>query len=234
MANQPTPRTLQPPPDVPSLDGSDKLSVDKLSGYLRNFALWCRHGFADKLSGSVAQPGLMLSGYDAPAGAAPAIYMLEVSQAGRLMLAPMALGGGALGTPVPVASRTGVTDGSNAAAGEIGEYLAAASGSVALTTGVQTNIISLVLTPGDWDLWGELRMAATAGSLNLQGGITATSGGVAQDIALVGPTASSFYGALYPRRVSLTTTTTYYVTALIIFSSGTASATAVLAARRRR
>jgi len=67
-----TPRTIQPPPDLPSLtDASGKLSSDKLSSYLRNFALWCRHGFADKISGSTAQPGLMLQAYDAPAGTIP-------------------------------------------------------------------------------------------------------------------------------------------------------------------
>ena len=27
-----------------------------LTDYLRNFALWCRHGFADKISGTTAQP----------------------------------------------------------------------------------------------------------------------------------------------------------------------------------
>ena len=42
---QPLPRTLQPPPELPS----DPKTSDVLSQYLRTFALWCRHGFADKL-----------------------------------------------------------------------------------------------------------------------------------------------------------------------------------------
>ena len=90
MANQPSPRTLQPPPDLPSMPDVS----DTLSGYLRNFALWCRHGFADKISGSTAQPGLMLQAYDAPAGTTPNVFIIRVNTAGTLSVTPIALGGG--------------------------------------------------------------------------------------------------------------------------------------------
>ena len=90
MANQPTPRTLQPPPDLPSMPDVSTT----LTGYLRNFALWCRHGFADKISGTVAQPGLMLQAYDAPAGTTPKVFIIRVNTAGTLSVTPMALGGG--------------------------------------------------------------------------------------------------------------------------------------------
>ena len=90
MANQPTSRTLQPPPDLPNMPDVS----DTLTNYLRNFALWCRHGFADKLSGSTAQPGLMLQAYDAPAGTTPAVFIIRVNTAGTLSVTPMALGGG--------------------------------------------------------------------------------------------------------------------------------------------
>ena len=40
-----------------------------LTGYLRNFALWCRYmASPTSCPGSTAQPGLMLQAYDAPAG----------------------------------------------------------------------------------------------------------------------------------------------------------------------
>ena len=87
---QPTPRTLQPPPDLPSMP--DVSST--LTGYLRNFSLWCRHGFADKLSGSTAQPGLMLQAYDAPAGTTPAVFLVQVNTAGVVSTTPMPLGTG--------------------------------------------------------------------------------------------------------------------------------------------
>ena len=54
MAQQ-LPRTLQPPPDLPSMPDVS----DTLSNYLRTFSLWCRHGFADKLSQTTAAPGLL-------------------------------------------------------------------------------------------------------------------------------------------------------------------------------
>ena len=90
MASQPTPRTIQPPPDLPNMP--DVSST--LTGYLRNFALWCRHGFADKISGSTAQPGLMLQAYDAPAGTTPKVYIIRVNTAGTISATPIALGGG--------------------------------------------------------------------------------------------------------------------------------------------
>ena len=91
----PTPRTIQPPPDLPSLpDASSKALVPVLSGYLRNFSLWCRHGFADKISASTAQPGVMLSAYDAPAGTIPKVYMVRVNTAGVVSTFEIPLGGG--------------------------------------------------------------------------------------------------------------------------------------------
>ena len=90
MANQPTPRTIQPPPDLPNLPEASS----SLSNYLRNFALWCRHGFADKVSATAAQPGVMLSAYDAPAGTIPKVFMVRVNSAGVVSTINIPLGGG--------------------------------------------------------------------------------------------------------------------------------------------
>ena len=89
MATQ-APRTLQPPPDLPNMPDVSTT----LTGYLRNFSLWCRHGFADKISGTTAQPGLMLQAYDAPAGTTPKVYIVRVNTAGAISATPIALGGG--------------------------------------------------------------------------------------------------------------------------------------------
>jgi hypothetical protein len=86
----PTPRTLQPPPDLPNMPDVSTT----LSGYLRNFSLWCRHGFADKISGTVAQPGFMVSAYDAPAGTIPKVFIIRVNSAGVVTATQIALGGG--------------------------------------------------------------------------------------------------------------------------------------------
>jgi hypothetical protein len=87
---QPTPRTLQPPPDLPSMPDVSTT----LTGYLRTFSLWCRHGFADKISATMAQPGVMLMANDAPAGTTPAVFMIQVNSAGAIVATPMPLGSG--------------------------------------------------------------------------------------------------------------------------------------------
>jgi hypothetical protein len=86
------------PPDVPSDPGIS----GPLTDYLRNFALWCRNGFAEQLRNDTALPGVMLRGYDTPEDQNPAVWMLEASGSGTLALAPMALGSGKLGDPVAV------------------------------------------------------------------------------------------------------------------------------------
>lgn len=236
MANQPTPRTVQAPPDLPAMPDVSTT----LSGYLRNFSLWCRHGFADKLSGTVAQPGLMLQGYDAAAGVNPAIYMLEVSQAGVAALAPMALGGGAMGAPVPIASRKGVTDGSSAAAGDIGEVISAINtvGTPVSTTNVGVNVASISLPPGDWDVQGDVFIATTASLVSAHGGINNVSAaipGVAlnasrQSINVAGMANTML--SLKACRALVTVTTVYYLIAQAGFTSGSCTATGVIWARR--
>ena len=89
MAQQ-QPRTIQPPPDLPNMPDVS----DTLSNYLRNFSLWCRHGFADKISASTAQPGLLLQANDAPAGTIPAVFLIQVQSDGTIVATQQALGTG--------------------------------------------------------------------------------------------------------------------------------------------
>ena len=145
---QQTPQAARIPPDIPADPGiSDKLGV-----YLRNFALWARNGFAEQMRNDEAQQGLMLRGYDTPPGENPAIWMLEVSKAGILGLARMALGSHAdPGAFVPIgqgvyAPIKGVTDGSNAAAGDVGEMLSATGVSTPLARAQLVNVVSLTLS----------------------------------------------------------------------------------------
>ncbi len=75
MAPQPTAQAAQPPPDLPY---DPKLS-DAVSQYLRNFALWCRNGFADRLPARQALPGIMIQAVDATTGQPLNVtYMLTV------------------------------------------------------------------------------------------------------------------------------------------------------------
>ena len=90
MANQPTPLATQPPPNLPNMPDVGVA----LTNYLRTLSLWCRHGFADKLSGSTGQPGVLLQAYDAPAGVTPKVFMIQVKTDGTIVATPVALGSG--------------------------------------------------------------------------------------------------------------------------------------------
>jgi hypothetical protein len=260
MANQPSPPQAQPPPDLPNM----KDVSDTLSDYLRRFSLWCRHGFQAKLDANVAQIGLPLMGYDAPAGAAPKVYQFEVSNAGVAGLAPvplagtpgaftpitagfLPLGGGVVTGPItPAGGLVGVTDGSNAAAGQIGEVISSnVTTGVSLTTsGSAYNITSISLTPGDWDVRGEVWIVAGSGAPTvMSGAINSVSATVPTASALNASrvTLQTAFAAsalqilsLRPTRISLSATTIIYLVAGCVFPSGTPTATGNIIARRAR
>ncbi len=65
---------------------------------------------------------------------------------------------------VELAGIQGVTDGSNASAGEVGEFLSSTvtgSSPLTITTGVADDLTTLALTAGDWDLFGNCRVETT-------------------------------------------------------------------------
>ena len=86
---QQTPQSARIPPDVPS----DPAISSALSVYLRNFALWCRQGFAEQMRNNQAVPGLMMRSYDTLPGHNPKVYMIEVNEAGVIRARLLPLGG---------------------------------------------------------------------------------------------------------------------------------------------
>lgn len=81
----------------------------------------------------------------------------------------------------------GFTNNSNANAGLVGEYqstLVTSGSAVVLASGVVSNVTSLPLTAGDWDLWGEVYYRGT-------GSITFMAGAISQTIAETTATASA-------------------------------------------
>ena len=96
MASNQLPRSAQAPPEVPDLGEN----LGTLATYLRTFSLWCRHGFANKLDSTTAQPGIMIQATDAATGAqTPFSYLLgvEVTVTGGVPTAPTGTH-----TPVPL------------------------------------------------------------------------------------------------------------------------------------
>jgi hypothetical protein len=126
---------------------------------------------------------------------------------------------------------TGVTDGSDAAAGQIGEYLTA-SASVPLTGSMSiANIVSIDLTAGDWDVTGNCVFHAGAGTHSFFGcGI----GGLDTYTTAAFPTGAIDMGlntAL--ARQNVTATTTVWLVAEAGFT-GSMTAVGTIRARRVR
>jgi hypothetical protein len=138
----------------------------------------------------------------------------------------------------------------SATAGNIGEYLSTAllSGSAfSISTGAATGIVSLPLSAGDWDVWGQGIVHAGAAITvftSLTVGIS-----VASNTALPGLTsgAQSQVGLgagltgiadtavnVGPARVSLAAAGTAFLNGSFAFATSTASVYGVMQARRRR
>jgi hypothetical protein len=137
-------------------------------------------------------------------------------------------------TSLTTSKITGVTDGSNAVAGQIGEYVSANPGSpvTPATSNTSAQLTSISLTAGDWDVYGTCSYTPGTGTATLMAcGISLNStsfdslvlGGYVQINA--NPFSNAFYlQAIAPRRINITTTTTIYLVGEAIYSSlGTAS-----------
>lgn len=142
----------------------------------------------------------------------------------------------------------GTTTNDNAAAGMVGEYISAsvlAGAAVALTSGATSNITSLSLTAGDWDVEGFIYISSGAGtSFTVQAGaISSTSATFptlpAPGVAITRTAAyiPGGFGNAMPTgsiRLSLAATTTVYLIASCTFTISTASAYGNIQARRAR
>lgn len=149
-------------------------------------------------------------------------------------------------TPDSVKGIKGTTANDNAQAGSVGEYIESIipnPSEIALTTSVAKDITSIVLTAGDWDVWGTAGFdngsGSTAWSLMLAW-ISSTSA-----TAPVAPNAGAYVRLSYPltgneiispvgmRRFSLNVTTTIYLSVFATFTN-TAFGFGSIHARRAR
>ncbi len=139
----------------------------------------------------------------------------------------------------------GVTDGSNAAAGQIGEVISnVITTVVVLTTGVTSVVGQINLTPGDWDVCGEVwvnvvgaSLTFAVASINQAGqGMAAAPlmGGARTQVVPAISAGNTQVLSLRTCRVSLTTATTYSLFAQSIFTGGGCNTTGVIWARRAR
>ena len=144
-------------------------------------------------------------------------------------------------------SAVGVTDGSNAAAGTIGEYvegIRALASSINVVSATPINITSISLTAGDWDVEGNVQQNNVGGptttamhawvssvSAALPAGL-GTEGGYVQ---WRGSTTGNIGTCTGNRRFNLTATTTVYLSCQETFTGGSSVASyGMLRARRVR
>jgi len=142
----------------------------------------------------------------------------------------------------------GRVDGSAASAGQVGEYIQSVipvGSGVSLTTATPANITSITLSPGDWDVEGNVSVSGTsvttaagnnwAGSINTTSATISTDGTEANEIPGVLTTTSVKQSiGISRKRISVTTTTTVYLVAQTVFSAGTMVGYGNLTARRER
>lgn len=132
----------------------------------------------------------------------------------------------------------GVTDGSSASAGQVGETMTVTGSSVALTTATTTTLCSLALTAGDWEVDNIVSVTTSAGATSITAGNSNSATAIAASplrLQLVAALSSGGQNLPAPRRqFSLSATTTIYLNTSVGFSSGTASAVGFMFARRIR
>ncbi len=141
----------------------------------------------------------------------------------------------------------GTTTNDNTTAGNVGEVISATASSTAITTATQTNITSISLTAGDWDVYGTIAYfpAATTNITDLYSSVSLTTATLDQTV--FNYTRLSFTSAgivpgtnkenilwTGPRRVSVASTTTVFLVGLANFSVSTMNTTGGIRARRIR
>jgi hypothetical protein len=142
--------------------------------------------------------------------------------------------------PLPL---VGVTDGSNAAAGQVGEVIASNNtAGVTLVSTTPANVTSITLPAGDWDVYGEVWFALSGTPPTaLVTGISTVSAAFPTNTA-VSTARTQFLGtisaatqtlSLRPCRASLAAPTIYYLVAQQN-AGGACTATGNIIARRAR
>jgi len=148
-------------------------------------------------------------------------------------------GKGTSGVPI-----VGVTDASNSAAREVGEFVQSIilqASAVTMTNVTAANVTSISLSAGDWDVWGNIS-AVGAGTSQTQviGWVSSTSVTLPDAAHYSGASLSSGIvsascgGSIPSRRFNVSGTTTIYLGAYTSLSGGTSTVCGSIYARRVR
>jgi hypothetical protein len=159
---------------------------------------------------------------------------------------------GALTAPAfsAVGQLPGTATNNNATAGNVGEYISSTvlqASAVAATSGTAFNITSISLTPGDWDVCGNVATnpASTTVQSSIIGWISTTSATLPTDpnngaMAQISLSAGSFGTGVIQviqvgcERLSLASTTTVFLSGFFAFATSTNAGFGFIGARRAR
>ena len=134
--------------------------------------------------------------------------------------------------------RQGVVDGSDAAAGQIGEYLTA-SGSISLPSATYADAAVLTLTAGDWDVWGVASFVADAGAViyNITAsisGVSASPSGVITFLPYTAPAGSVAQIPTGMGRFNAAAAASVYLVVVSTFTGSGMTVNGTISARRAR
>lgn len=180
-------------------------------------------------------------------------YFVDSDVSGAVLLAPSSAQTittyGLTLPSITFSSTTGIvgtTTNNNAAAGSVGQAVSSviASGgtAIAITNNTPTDMTSISLTAGDWDVWGNIFFTYTGNSTLAQAWTATTSASTpfTADDSLCNAnnyvlTSGEIQGISVPyQRYSLATTTTVYISGLAMLTTGTANMCGGIYARRVR
>jgi len=139
----------------------------------------------------------------------------------------------------------GVTDGSDAQPGQIGEYIfdnRTTANMLGIASGVPIDLASISLTAGDWDVQGAVYFqgSSSSGSDDLRAWVNTVSAtqpsGDMGGLAIISTSSGGLVNmlAVPPIRASGTATTVVYLGCNATYGSGTMQAKGVVRARRMR
>jgi hypothetical protein len=169
---------------------------------------------------------------------------------GPKLIATTGGGGGSipaniLGTGLAGVNLLGFRDGTQAAAGFKGQLLTSAFASaVAMTSGVATQIQSLTLTPGDWDVYAVFATGAAVGTtttlvafcLSLTSAVVSAPSSLATSASVTlpyaAPSTNSMSASTSTLPIAVASNTTIYLNATVIFATSTLTGNGIIIARR--
>lgn len=148
-------------------------------------------------------------------------------------------------TPSSTAGIVGTTAADSANAGSVGEYVVSDipnTSAVSLSTGTSSNVTSITLSAGDWDVSGSISFNSAGSTVRnyLIGGISTTSATLPTGefrAATNTPNSAAFTDDAYAlpvQRINVSTTTTVYLVAQASFTTSTCKAYGMIRARRVR